>query len=150
MNKNAIISAWLLAAGVAFALPDRVVLEATTTGTNAATTVTATSGPLALRGWIDTVTFDIITAGTTGSLALVAVPEFATLADTTLAAVVDCAADTVIRPRFDPTDAGGAALTNDPAYTSFPYGSVGETFRFSVSNATTTNLTFRCIIKFDK
>lgn len=147
MKHNIIIAVALLIATAAMATPERQILSVTT-GTNAATAVTTTSATL--RGYIDTVTFDVITAGTTGTLWATVTPELSTLSVVDLARVEDCGADTVIRPRFDPTTVAGVTLTNDPPYTSYMYPVVGEVITFGVSNASATNITFKCIVKYDK
>ena len=92
----------------------------------------------------------VATAGTTGTLTLVSVPELSTLANVTLASATACTADTTFRPRFNPTTTDGTALTNDPAYTVYPYVSVGDTLVFGCTNANRSNITFKAIIKYDK
>lgn len=125
----------------------REILTVTTTGT-ATGMVTATN--TTIRGWIDTVQFDVVTSGSTGTLSLVAVSELSSVSDVTLGTKTDCAADLLIRPRFDATTTGGTSYTNNPAYPGQRFMAVGETFKFSVVDANATNKVFKCIIKFEK
>lgn len=147
MKKILWISGLCLLASTALAGIDREILMVTTSGT-ATGMVTATN--TTIRGWIDTIQFDVVTSGATGTLSLVAVSELSTVADVTLATKTDCAADLTIIPRFDATTTGGTAYTNNPAYPGQRFMAVGETLKFSVVDASATNKVFKCIIKYEK
>lgn len=114
-----------------------------TSWTNAATAVTTTNTNI--RGWIDTIDFDVITAGTTGTLTVAVSPESSTLVSVTLATETACAADKSYRPRFDGTDTAGSALTSDDPW---PYAVCGDAVTFTVSDCSATGITFEAVIKY--
>jgi len=114
-----------------------------TSGTNAAATVTTTNANI--RGWIDTIDLDVVTAGTTGTLTVARSPELSTMASVTLATKTACAADLSFRPRFDGTDTAGSALTNDDPW---PYAIVGETVTLTLVDCNATNITFKAVVKY--
>lgn len=132
---------------VAGAAPDRQILTCTSgaVATSEVATVTTT-----LRGYIDSIQLDVVTAGSTATVWVVAQPELSTVDPIDLLRITDCDTDTLVRPRFDPTDTAGVALTNDPPYPGYQYPLVGEVITFGISNCNATNRTFRAILKFDK
>ena len=120
--------------------PDEVVLSVTT-GSTSNGTDSAT-----VRGWIEEVSLDVVTAGTTGNVSVVAVPGVSTLANVTLASDTNLTADKVFRPRFDGTDTSGNALTTDPPGRYMHLGSV----RLNVTNASATGVVFKAAVKLEK
>jgi len=131
-----------LVACVCLAEPKVVVLTATS-GTNVALQVTDSAD---IRGWIDSIDFDVITAGTTGDVTVAASPYLSTGASFTLASSNNLAADASFRPRFDGTDSGGAALTSDPPWRYMQVGTVV----LSVTNFSATGTTFKAVIRYDR
>ena len=115
-----------------------------TTGTNATAYVAVTN--TTIKGWIDEIKIDQVTAGTTGTVTLVMVPELSTLANVTLVTSTNCNGDLTYRPRVDATDTSGTALTTDPPVR---YAACGDTFVFSVTNGSATNISFKAVIKYE-
>lgn len=142
MRKLLIFTAACLMACAAWAgEPQTKVLSLTTQspGTNSISVGTF------VNGYIDSITFDVVTAGTTGTLSVVAESIVSTVADVTLATKTDCASDLLVLPRRDGTGTGGSALTNDPPWR---YAVAGEV-TFTCVNANTSNVTFKAVIVHD-
>lgn len=99
-----------------------------------------------IRGYIDEIVLDVVTAGTTGQLAIVLKPELSTLANVTLIAATNANSDLTYRPRVYPTDTAGTALSTDAAR----YIACGDSLIFSVTNASATNIQFKAVIKYQK
>jgi hypothetical protein len=93
-----------------------------TTGTNATAEVTADL--TTVRGQVWEIKLDAVTALTTGTVSVVAIPAGDTdYANVTLVSAASLTtAGLIVRPRFDATDAAAAALTGDPPE---PFISVG-------------------------
>lgn len=148
MKKRIMTGAAILAA-CAFAMAgmvDREILTVTATGTNAATTVTDTSTKV--RGYIEQIDIVQVTAATTGTLAVAIVPELSSyMSDVTLVASTNANGDLTYRPRVDTTDTSGTALTSDPPTR---YLLCGDSIKFTGSSFTTTNISFKAVIKWQK
>lgn len=130
--------------GSALASPQKQVLSVTTHATAPGTTVVMTN---TIRGYIEEIVFDVPAGSQTGDVSLVTVSDVTTEAARTIASTNSITADTVMRPRWksDVNTGGGAQGTE--------YGErfllVGESVVFSLTNALATNVTWKCIIKFD-
>lgn len=142
MIKRKMLSVALvvLIAFIALAL-DRRVLSVTTiaTGTNQVTTTTDT-----LKGYIEEVTF-IVPSGATGNLWLTVSPGYG-LDAITIAEATSATESVTIRPRVSGTGSMGTS-SNDHAWL-LPV--VGSTLEFGVNHASATNITFGCMIVFEK
>jgi hypothetical protein len=114
-----------------------------TTGATSTDRVATTN--TTIRGWIDTIDFDVVTANATGTLEFIVSPELSTISDSTLISTNDLATDISYRPRFDATDTSGNALTTDPP---LPYALCGDSVIFAVTNASDSNLVFKAVIKY--
>jgi hypothetical protein len=147
MKKTMTAVTVLALAAVAGAIPDRQIMTCTS---GAVATSEVTSASTTIRGYIDTIQLDVVNAGSTATVWVVSQPEASTVSAVDLLRITDCDADTLVRPRFDPSDTAGTALTNDPPYTSWQYPAVGEVITFGISNCSATNKTFKAIIKFDR
>jgi len=147
MKKILLAIGCALMAGAIVAQPDRQVLTLTSTATNAGSPRSVTNS--VLRGYIDSIQFDIPSAGVTTRFDVVVMPELSTLPQTTLASVSVCATDTVVRPRFYSTDILGGNPTNSAAYPMERFAVAGDSILFSITNASSTSLTFKAIIKYE-
>lgn len=98
---------------------------------------------LAPRGRVVEVLFDSPAAATTGTVSVAATRNISTMAALTLASAT-VSNDLAVRPAFDMTDTAGTALTSDPPEHPLLYG---ESITFVVTNASATNLEWRCIVK---
>lgn len=126
---------------VGYAGLDQEVL--TVTSTNATETFTASKE---IRGKIDTIIIDVVSAGTTGAISVTASPWYSTISDVTLVTSADHATDTTYRPRFDGTDTAGAALTGDPPG---KYASLGDVI-LTVTNSSSVGAQYRAVIIYEK
>jgi len=108
---------------------DRKVLTCTTNPTNAIAPVTDSIATI--RGYIEEIVIDVVTAGTTGDISIVATSDISTVAPVILAVTNNCGADVII-------------------YSSGEYPICGETITMTVTNASRTNVQFRAIIKYEK
>ena len=111
--------------------------------TNASQTFTDS---VAINGWIDTITIDVVSAASSGTVGVVSSPYVATIADVTLIDTAAHASDTVYRPRFDGTDTAGAALTGDDPWKYLSYGNV----ILSVTASSATGLVYRAVILYEQ
>ena len=145
MRKMGIIAVGLLIAALSAYAGDvsREILTLTATSTNKATAVTASSTKI--RGEILDIYVDLATA-TTGTVSVVVDPELSTMANITLLSVTNTA-DGVYRPRFDVTDAAGAALTSDEPV---PFLAIGDTITATGSNFDATSKVVKVVIKYKK
>lgn len=140
----------LLACGIAvaqssFASPDRQVLSVTT-GTNETATVSATN--TVIRGTVDELFIDVVTAGSTGNVSVTYYPDVVGLtAGVSLYSASSVGSDKYLRPRLDGTDASGNALTSDPPW---PVTVCGGSIVFSVASANATNRTFKAVVIYDR
>jgi len=100
----------------------------------------------AINGLIDAIVVDVVTAGTTGTVSVVAEPWVSTVANVDLVASAARSADVTLRPRFDGTDTSGNALTNDPPAM---YASAGNV-TLSLSSCSNTGVVFRAIVTYRK
>jgi len=137
----AILAAALLAACAARAEPEQELLVVTVT--NATETFTATKE---IVGWIESITIDVVTAGTTGDLTVAASPWPSTIADVTLVDQAEHSSDTPYRPRLDGTDTAGSALTGDPPGR---YLSMGDVI-LTVTNSSAASAVYQALITFEK
>ena len=104
-------------------------------------TCTTTSGNVtnsttSVRGWIERIEIDFVTALTTSDVDVVYSPELSTLSDITLYSANDVDADTIVYPRIDTTDTAGSALTTDPPAR---FAACGGTIKLITSNSDQTN-----------
>lgn len=100
----------------------------------------------AVNGLIDSIVVDVVTAGTTGTVSVVAESWVSTVANVDLVASAARTADVTVRPRFDGTDTSGNALTNDPPAM---YASAGNV-KLSLSDCSNTGVVFRAIVTYRK
>ena len=122
---------------------DREIVTVTATATNAATAVTETNTKV--RGEIQEIFIDLATA-TTATVVIAVSPEVSTMTGYNLFSG-GVSADTRLRPRFDGTDAAGAALTSDDPW---PAVIVGDTITVTASGFDSTNKVVKVIIKYKK
>ena len=89
---------------------------------------------------------ELIASGdlTNATVTIVAESPWSDMSDVTLYSSTNVVADTVIRPRFDGTDAAGAALTSDPPW---PYVLARDKIELQVHSAAATNMNIRLRIK---
>jgi len=66
-----------------------------------------------IRGFLEEIKVVPVTAGTTGTVTFVYVPEVSGMADVVLTEACVCTSELVFRPRIDTTDARGTLLTGD-------------------------------------
>ena len=114
-----------------------------TVGTNA--TESVTNHLYGIDGWIHEIKIDVVGV-TTGNVAVVAVPIDSTFASITLASNTNLSSEAIFRPRFDGTDIGAVALTNDPPER---FLCAGDAIRFTVTG-TATGTTFKAAVKYIK
>jgi len=122
---------------------DVKVLTCTTTATNAATIVTDSISTI--RGYIDSIIIDVVTAGTTGDIGIVASSSISTAPDVVLVRTNGCNTDAPFRTRFNATDISGGVLATGTEY----FAVCGETITMTLTNASTTSIVFNAIIKFE-
>ena len=117
-----------------------------TTGTNATAEVTADLATV--RGQVWEIKLDAVTALTTGTVSVVAIPTDTDYGNVTLVSAASLTtAGLIVRPRFDATDAAASALTEDPPE---PFMAVGDTLRLAITNGSATGAVFKCRIKILK
>lgn len=135
--------AFLAAVGVSQAEPRKQVLYVTT-GSTASDKVAQTN--YAVRGAIDSVTFDVPAGSPTGNVSLATLSDVSTEASVTLASTNSITEDTPMRPRWLTCNYDGTA-----AGTVYDqrFSVMGEGLIFSVTNASATGKVWRCIIKYD-
>ena len=108
-------------------------------GTNGTGTVTST----AIRGYVEEILVDVPGTSQTGTVSVTANRAISTIAALSLATNV-VTVDFVVRPVVSATDGTGSALTSPAPRRPLLWG---ESVTFSVSAASTTGTTWRCIIK---
>jgi hypothetical protein len=137
MRKPISIIAAVLAAASVYAGSEyfRIPLGAATHGTQSVT----------VRGRVAEVLIDSPAAGVTGTVSVTAAPAISTMAALTLATGT-ISNDLVVRPAVDMTDNAGAALTSDPPEHPMVFGSV----TFAVTNSSSTNVEWRCVIRTEE
>jgi len=140
-----IMAVALLVCSASFAADQDEKILSVTTGTNATANVSVDSAKI--RGFIESVVITAETAGSTGTASVVSIPADTSFPSVTLAGPTNVNTSASYRPRFDGTDALGAALTNDNPWR---YPSVGDTTRFAITNASGTGLVFKARLKFSK
>lgn len=85
-----------------------------------------------------------VTAGTTATVSVVAVPIDSTFANVTLASKTSCAAEMTWRPLFNHTGPTGQVYS---AGVGDYFYAAGETLRCIVTNASATNVVWEFLIK---
>ena len=98
-----------------------------------------------IRGWVEEIVIDVVSATTTGDLTVAVSPPLGT--DETIYDKDDLAADVTVRPRLDGNDAAGAALTNDPPWRKTV---VGDDIILTLENVSATSTVFNVSIKYEK
>ena len=118
-------------------------ISITSTATNAATTVYVTNSNV--KGWIEEIVIDVVSAVTTGDLTIAVQPQLGTAE--TIYDKDKVAADLTIRPRLDGSDAAGSALTNDVPWRKTV---VGDSIVLTYENCNATSRTVNVSIKYEK
>lgn len=136
-RKLSIIGAGLFLAACAYGGPDYREISIST-GTNS----TGTASNQTFSGYIDEIIVPLPAESATGTVTVAAYPP---AGSSVTLATKHISATQLFRPRIDGTDTAGTDLTNDPPSR---YMSIGDSFQFTVADAT-TGLTWRAIIKFD-
>lgn len=119
------------------AQPRKIMLAVTTHATTS--TVTKTDSG-AVPGYIDDIWIDM-DSGTAN------ITVASTESGVTLVSKTAMSADTTIRPRFVATETDGSATATTNG--EWRYNAYGETIVFTVANANTTNVSWKCWIKYD-
>jgi hypothetical protein len=145
--RTILATSLLLCAGLAFGGSGTYEIQTYITTHSSTSTLEQTSTIYNVNGYIDSILIDCPTASTvTGTVSVVAVRPFSTLADFTLATKTDATADLTVRPRFDGTSTDGSALTSDPPDR---YLAVNEALKFAVTNCNATSVVWRCLIRVE-
>lgn len=138
------LAALVLAIGMsALATPQRDTLTVTTSTTTSTNLVAATN---TIRGYVEEVVFDVPAGTQTGTVSLVTLSNISTEASRTIAASNSITADLPMRPRWQSDNSTGTA-TGTEYQERFLL--VGEQIVFSLTGANSTNVTWKCHVKFD-
>ena len=113
--------------------------------TSGASAVSVTNS--SVRGWIEEISIDVVSATTTGDVTVAISPSLSTLTDENIYTADDIDTDTTFRPRLDGAGTDGAALTSDPPWRKVV---VGEDIIVTLENVSATNEVFNIIIKYEK
>lgn len=107
MKRFLTLIAILMAAGLTWASPDSLMLKVTNAGTGV---VQQTDTSYPVYGYLDEIRVDIMKAGSTGSVAIVAITNTTYQSEFIVYTNASLSADVTARPRFAQTDT--AASTN--------------------------------------
>lgn len=139
MRTRWLILCGCVAAGLCVAAPRSALLSLPT---GLASSITGTT--TAVSGYIDEIILELPAGATTGTVAITATPVVGTNAVTLASLGID--ATKLIRPRLDGTDTAGTALGSDPPGR---YMSAGDNIAVVISDASSTGLTWRVLVKYD-
>ena len=113
--------------------------------TSGASAVNVTNS--SVRGWIEEIQIDVVSATTTGDIDIAISPSLSTMTDDTIYSTNDIDGDVIFRPRLDGAGTDGAYLTSDPPWRKVV---VGEDIIVTLENVSATNKVFNVIIKYEK
>jgi hypothetical protein len=140
------LAATALVASSAFAggasVYDRTITTITATSTNAATAVVGTE--TGIRGAIEEIFIDLSTA-TTATVTIAVSPEDSTMTGYNLFSG-GVSSDTILRPRFDGTDADGVALSSEVWLPIL----IGDSLVITCSGFDATNKVVKVTTKYSK
>lgn len=144
MKQTLMILTLALTACVACAEPRGAMCDIALS-TISATATNGTNTIDGVNGWLEEVQILCTDDAAAATVTVSAVPTDSTVAAYTLA-TASVTADKTFRPRVDGTDTAGSALTSDPPGRFFL---LGDQIRFVVTGSDTTNVTWRCRVKYD-